>query len=262
MKNTFRSVRPGRYVVVSLLVVAFAFAGYAAFAGFGGSLTEVAIEIAPTAEGLFLIQTQDIESRLDDGPFGVLQGQAVKRIDIEALEAYLAADPFVREAQVYIRFDGTLHINIEQHEPILRVHDRHGADYYLSPTGAVLPMSKHAVARVPVLTGDVRSLNKAVLDTVPVEAFALAKAISDDELLRALVEQIEVKGGEYTLIPKLGTAEFLIGRLDGTKGLDDKLRRLHAFINGVYPESGWEHYQRVDLRYDGLAFAKQVKPGA
>ncbi len=259
MKNTTRSPRPGRYIIVSLLVVAFALASYSAVAGFGGRLTQVRIEIAPTAEGLFLIQDKDIERRLDDGPFGVLTGQSVKAVDVEALEAYLSADPFVRQAQVYVRFDGTLHINVEQHEPILRVHDRRGSDYYVSPEGAVLPLSKHAVARVPVLTGDVTPLQKALRDTLPIEAYALAKAIADDELFGALIEQIEVRKGEYTLVPKLGTTEFLLGR---PTDIDDKLRRLRAFINGVYPESGWDHYERVDLRYDGLAFAKQAKHGA
>ncbi len=255
MKNTIWPQRSGRYLVVSLLVVAFAFAGYAAFAGFGGRLTEVVIEIDPTAEGLFLIQNHDIERRLDDSPFGVLAGQSLKRVDVEALEAYLTADPFVRRAQVYVRFDGTLHVDIEQHEPILRVHDRRGADYYVSPEGAIVPLSKHAVARVPVLTGEVPSLERAVRDTMPIAAYPLAKRISEDELLRALVEQIEVKDGEYTLVPKLGSAEFLLGK---PVDLDAKLHRLEAFIKGVYPESGWDHYERVDLRYDGLAFAKQA----
>ena len=47
--------------------------------------------------------------------------------------------------------------------------------------------------------------------------------------------------------------------LDATV-FDDKLRRLRAFVDGVYPEKGWDYYRRVDLRYDGLAFG--TKPEA
>lgn len=255
MKQTLRSTRPWRYLVVSLLAVSFAFATYAAISGFGGRLEGIAIEIAPTAEGLFLIQDKDVERRLDDSPFGQLVGQSVKHIDLNAVEAFLTDDPFVDKAEVYVRYDGTLRVSIRQYEPILRVHDRRGVDYYLSPRGDVVPLSKHAVARVPVLTGQVRGFKAAANDSLPIPAFALAARIAGDPFLSAFVEQIDLRDGEYTLIPKIGTAEFLLGSLED---LDEKLHRLDAFVRGVYPDSGWEFYERVDLRYDGLAFGTKA----
>ena len=242
---------------MSCAAVAIALIAYALAGASSARLEQVAIEIAPTADGLFLIQTKDVERRLDDGPFGPLTGASVEGVDIHALEAYLSADPFVASAEVYVRYGGTLHIAIEQYEPLLRVHHRAGADYYVSPDGTVLPLSKHAVARVAVLTGEVPSFEDAARDSLPIEAHALAAAVAADPLLHPLVEQIDLQDGEYTLIPKLGSARFVLGDLDD---LDGKLRRLRAFVSGVYPEKGWDYYTRVDLRYDDLAFG--TKPGA
>ena len=252
-----RSARPRRATLVSCAAVALALIAYALTGASGARLERVAIAIAPTADGLFLIHTKDVERRLDDGPFGPLTGQDISDVDVRALEAYLAEDPFVASAEVYVRYDGTIHVDLVQYEPILRVHDRGGADYYVSPEGTVLPLSKHAVARVAVLTGEVPAFGDAARDSLPIDAHALAIAIAADPLLAPLIEQIALDGGEYTLIPKLGSGQFVLGTLDG---LDAKLDRLRAFVTGVYPEKGWDYYGRVDLRYDGLAFG--TKPGA
>lgn len=253
-----RSARPGRATLVATLAAVFALAAYTFSGTRAARLTRLAIEIAPTTEGLFLIRTKDLERRLDDGPYGALTGTPIGELDVRAVEAYLEADPFVAAAEVYLGHDGTAHVTVRQHDPILRVHDRGGADYYLAPDGTVLPLSKHAVARVPVLTGAVPGFEAAARDSTPIPAHALAVAVAADPLLRALTEQIDVSpAGEYTLVPKLGTGRFVLGDL---RGLDDKLRRLRAFVDGVYPEKGWDYYRRVDLRYDGLAFG--TKPEA
>ncbi len=254
MKTLNRSSRPVSYLTAACLVAGLAFATYVLFTRFGGRLTEVIIEIEPTRDGLFLIQQLDIERRLDESPYKAILGHSVKHVALDELENYLSEDPFVASAEVYVRFDGRMYVTIEQHEPILRVHDRSGADYYVSPVGDVLPLSKHAVARVPVLTGDVRPFNKAVRDTTAIDAYVLAQRLAADELFGPLIEQIELRHGEYTLVPKVGNGVYLIGDLDD---LDAKLDRLKTFILGVYPETGWEYYSRVDVRYDKLAFGQR-----
>lgn len=249
-----RSARPRRATLVSLAAVALAIVAYALAGSSTARLQRVAIEVAPTGDGLFLIQTKDLERRLDEGPFGPLTGADVDVVDVEALEDYLAEDPFVASAEVYVRYDGTVHVAIAQYEPILRVHDRGGPDYYVSPDGTVLPLSKHAVARVPVLTGEVRPFKDAARDSLPIPAHALALALAGDELLGPLVEQVDLRGGEYTLIPKLGSGRYVLGPLDDLEG---KLHDLRAFVLGVYPDKGWDYYGRVDLRFEDLVFGTQ-----
>jgi len=254
MKNTLRPAGLQRYFVVALLFGAFTLAAYAALTRQASRVTDVVVEIQPTADGLFLIQGQDVTKRLDSGPQGALIGQAIPQLAYEPLERLLELDPYVAGAELYTGFDGKLHVTIEQNEPVLRVHHRGGPDYYVGPTGDVLPLSKHDVARVMVLTGNVRPFKEAVGDTVAIEAYRLARIIEQDELLRPLIEQIDLRGGEYTLIPKLGSAEFRLGKLDR---LPAKIDRLKIFLQGVTPEVGWEMYQSIDLRYDGQVVCRK-----
>jgi len=254
MKQPLRSARPWSYLAVALLFAGFTFAVFAALTRHAGHVTDVVVEVQPTPEGLFLIESKDIEQRLDAGPQGALLGQTIKDLALEDLERFLELDPFVADADLYTGFDGNLHVTILQNEPILRVHNRRGTDYYIGPGGDVLPLSKHDVSRVPVLTGQVANFEDAVADSTALEAFVLADALRSDDLLHGLIEQIELKEGAYTLIPKLGTAAIKVGDLDN---LDNKLHRLRIFLRGALPEVGWEAYSHIDLSYAGQVVCRK-----
>lgn len=257
MKHQLQSTRLWRQLLMALGFGAFTLAAFAALTRQSSRVTDVVVEIQPTSEGLFLIQGSDVTQRLDGGPQGALIGQAINQLAFAPLEQVLEQDPYVQNADLYTGFDGKLHVTITQTEPILRVYHRGGQDYYIGPTGEVLPLSKRDVARVPVLTGTVPSFKEAVADSFAIAAYPLAKALHQDELLSALIEQIVVRKGEYTLTPKLGTASIRLGELTN---LDNKLDRLHTFLHGVTPELGWDAYRSVDLRYDGQIVCQ--KPGA
>lgn len=252
--KTLRPARPWRYLVVASLLCAFGIVAVNALTAGGEFVRDVAVEIRPTPDGLFLIEAADVRDRLDAGPQGVLAGQPVGAIAFDRLEAFLRRDPFVAHAELYTGYDGVLRVVIEQKQPVMRVHDRRGADYYVGPAGEVLPLSKHDVARVPVMTGDVRPFAEAAADSFALDAFALASALAGDALLAPLIEQVDRRGGEYVLVPKLGSARFAVGDLED---LDDKLHRLRAFLLGALPEVGWEHYETLDLRYGGQVVAKR-----
>jgi len=233
-------------MMVGALVASFAFAGYAGFTRLSNRVVDVVVEIQPTPTGNFLIEGSDIQKRLDAGPHGALIGQSIDKLKLALLEQFLLEDPFVADADIYTGFDGKLNVRITQCQPILRVHHRTGNDYYLGPHGEVLPLSKHDFARVPVLTGDVPSFKEAIADSFALEVFVLAKAINEDELFSALIEQIDYRRGDYILVPKLGAADITLGSLDD---LDKKLHKLKAYIQGVIPSKGWDAYENVDLRY-------------
>ena len=249
-----RPARPWRYLVVAALIAAFGTVAFNALTAGGEYVRGVVVEVLPTPDGLFLIEAGDVRDRLDAGPYGVLAGQPVGGIGFERLEAFLREDPFVASAELYTGYDGVVRVIIEQKRPVMRVHDRRGADYYVGPSGEVLPLSKRDVARVPVLTGEVTPFAEAAADSFALDAYALARALADDALLAPLIEQVDRRGGEYVLVPKLGTAHFRVGALTD---LDDKLYRLRAFLLGALPEVGWEHYESLDLRYGGQVVAKR-----
>lgn len=259
MKQTLQSTRLWRRAVVGVLVAAFTFAAYAGFTRLGNRVVDVVVDIQPTPTGSFLIEGSDIQKRLDAGPQGALIGQSIDKLELSALETFLREDPFVTDADIYTGFDGKINVSVIQCQPILRVHHRTGNDYYLGPKGEVLPLSKHDFARVPVLTGDVPSFKEAIADSLALEVFVLAKAIHEDALFAALIEQIDYRRGEYILVPKFGAADITIGSLED---LDHKLYKLKAYMHGVLPEKGWEAYENIDLRYKKqvIATANEKRP--
>lgn len=259
MKTTLRLAGPWRQFVLVALVAAFTLAAYAALTRHGGRVIDVVVEIQPTPDGLTFIQGVDVQRRLDSGSDGALIGQVTKDLDLEQLELFLEEDPFVSQADLYVSFDGSLHVSIVQNEPLLRVHHRTGSDYYLGPKGEILPLSKHSVARVPVLTGDVRPFKLAVRDSVAMEVYRLAVALSKDELYHPLIEQIEVRNGSYTLVPKFGTASVTLGSLDH---LEEKLARFKTYLKVGAPEVGWEVYENIDLSYAKQVICRKRKPNA
>ncbi len=246
MKQKLQSTRLWRRTLVGLLVAAFTLAAYAGITRLGSRIVDVVVDIQPTPTGSFLIESSDIEKRLDAGVHGALIGQSIDKLELSELEDFVREDPFVDDANIYTGFDGVLNVRITQREPILRIHHRTGSDYYLGPNGDILPLSKHDNVRVPVLTGDVPSFKEAIADSLTLEVFVLAKALYDDELFSALIEQIDFRRGEYILVPKLGSSDISLGDLTY---LDKKLYKYKAYIQGVVPEMGWDAYKNIDLRY-------------
>lgn len=235
-----------RRLFFGFLVAAFTFAAYAGFTRLGNRVVEVVVDVQPTPTGSFLIETSDVLKRLDAGPQGALIGQSIDKLELAALEEFLRKDPYIENADLYTAFDGKINVFVTQCQPILRVHHRTGDDYYIGPNGEVLPLSKRDFARVPLLTGDVPSFEEAIGDSLGIDAFLVAKAIHEDELLSALIEQIDYRRGEYYLVPKLGAADITLGSLED---LDYKLHKFKAYIKGVLPEKGWDAYENIDLRY-------------
>jgi cell division protein FtsQ len=81
----------------------------------------------------------------------------------------------------------------------------------------------------------------------------MARAISSDSLLSALVEQVDmdpVKG--FVMVPKVGEHSIVAG--DG-RDLADKFRRLKLFYQQVMSRTGWSSYRELDLRFRGQVVA-------
>jgi cell division protein FtsQ len=258
MKQTLQPARLWSRILVGFLVASFTLAAYAGITRLGSRIVDVVVDIQPTPTGSFLIEGSDIKKRLDAGVNGALIGQPIDKLELSELEDFVREDPFVAEANIYTGFDGILNVRIIQREPILRIHHRTGNDYYLGPNGEILPLSKHDNVRVPVMTGDVPSFKEAIADTATLEVFVLAKALQEDELFSALIEQIDYRRGEYVLVPKLGTSDVTLGDLSD---LENKLYKYKAYMQGVVPEMGWDAYNNIDLRYGdqviGTANAKR-----
>lgn len=218
----------------------------------GAQVSGIVVDIEPLADGNYLINEEDIPLLLEERFALPITAFPVGEVNIERLERVLEEDPFVRSAEAYMDADNRIQIELQQREPVLRVIDNNGLNYYLDETGAKLPPSKHYAMHLRVATGNLPPYEEDFLsneDHLLNGIYALNQLISEDEFLDALIEQIYVnKRGELILSPKVGKQTILFGRYQKAA---DKLNRLKVFYREGLPYKGWQLYKSFDLRYEG-----------
>lgn len=213
---------------------------------------QIVIHITPLEGDSTLIKPTDI-LRTIDRSFGYpLTSIPIGEIDVQRLEKVLEEDPIISNADAYVDGDNNLTINIEQREPVLRIIDNNGLNYYLDGAGAKMPLSKHFSPRVLVASGNIPPHTPEFLKKKrhPLkDLFELAQMIRSDEFLNAMIEQIHVNNrGEFILAPMLGNQTILFGRMTDP---EDKLKRLKTFYEEVMPYEGWQKYTTINLKFKG-----------
>ncbi len=208
--------------------------------------------VEPLPGGEKLISERDVRSALVRA-FGTgIENTDMQSLEIDLMERTLEADPFVRNAEMYVDQNNTLHVEIEQREPVLRVLDNQGGNYYLDGNGVKMPPSKNFAARVLVATGNVspytpefREKRRSTLK----DAFHITEVVNADPFLSRFIQQIHVNNaGEFILVPLVGDQKILLG---SARKLDDKLARLKTFYQKAMPYTGWQMYERINLKFDG-----------
>ncbi|MGM0530126.1 MAG: cell division protein FtsQ/DivIB [Bacteroidota bacterium] len=189
-------------------------------------------------------------------------GEPVKNINTKKLEGYLNEREVIRQAEVYFTADGTLHLEINQRNPIVRVVNERGRSYYIDDEGAIIPLSSSYSSHVLVVSGAITEFNEVARkdrlnctenkneeeDYSICEIYELAKFIHEDSFWKSQIEQIyRNKEGEYELIPRVGSHLILFGDFEDYR---EKLRNLRAFYNKGLNNVGWNQYLKINLKYD------------
>ena len=214
--------------------------------------SELRITITDEAEARFITK-QEIRQTIIDTFQHNLGGVPIGSINVKRVEEVLERNPFIDNADVFVDITNHVNIKISQRKPVVRIIDLRGTSYYLDEKGRYMGVSKHYTARVPVVTGFIRSdmPNLAAIDIRhPLNPlFLMVLAIQKDNFLSAQIEQIYIdKEGEFTLITKLGDAKILLG---DAQDLVEKFKRLKIFFREAVPYEGWTKYKTVNVKFNG-----------
>ncbi len=215
-------------------------------------ISSVEVYIKPLSGGASLLNENMVRQRLV-GAFGnALRGIEIGELDLLRVEQVVEEDPFVANADAYIAQNGDLHLRVEQREPILRVLDNNGGNYYLDKTGAMIPFSPLHTPRVLVATGHVAPYTADFLtkkkNTLR-QVFQLALMLQNDPIWSVFIQQIHLnQAQEFILIPLVGDQKIFLGNL---RNVEDKMRRLKIFYQEGMPYAGWRKYESISLKYDG-----------
>ena len=223
----------------------------------GSEVKQLEIVINPLPGGYRLIDTSDVR-KLIFRSFGYhLEGQKQNIVNIDRLERILIDDAFVLDAEVHINRQREVKIEVWQREPVIRIIDNNGLNYYLDKEGIKLPLSKHFTARVLVATGNLPPHSTDFLEKethLLKDLFQLAHLIRADEFYRSLIEQVHTNAGGFTLVPKVGDQKIRFGKIEGAV---EKLERLKIFYENGLAYEGYAKYKNLDLRYEGQVVAQK-----
>ncbi len=198
----------------------------------------------------FFIDKQEIEGILQTNGHALV-GVKMDSINLNDLEEKLKANPFIESAKVYTDMDGTINVEISQRQPILRIMNAEGRDFYVDQHGLKIPLSANFTARVMVANGYIDERFSGGIDTlskpIGLALFKTADYIRKDSLWDAQIAQLYVnKDREIELIPRVGNNRILLGDADS---LEVKFRNLLAFYKKALPQVGWDTYKVINIKY-------------
>jgi cell division protein FtsQ len=216
------------------------------------------------------IEREEIDAILKQGQ-GKLIGRSLEDINIHEIERSLKDNPYIAFAKVYTDMDGVIHIEVKQRQPVLRILNAGGQDYYIDRNGLKMPMSPNFTANVLVATGNILEGFGGKVDTLmtPLAAdlYKTALFMKNDTLWDAQIEQIYVKDNfDIELVPRVGNQRIVLGSADS---LARKMNNLLAFYKQAMPLVGWNAYKTINLkyinqvvceRYDSLELKQAAKP--
>lgn len=212
----------------------------------------VDIQIEPLEDTTLLIQQGDVMLSLDRS-FGYrFVERPIREVDVERIERVLEQEPFIKDADVYINADNIIKIYITQRQPILRIIDKNGLNYYLDESGYKMPLSKHYATRTLVATGNIPPHVPDFLERekhLLKDLFLLTQYIREDAFWSSMIEQIYLNdSGDFVFVPLMGRQRIIFGSIEDK---EEKFRNLEAFYDRAVPVYGWKKYQTINLKFRG-----------
>lgn len=180
----------------------------------------------------------------------ILVGEAVGELPFKEIEADLAENPYISQAEVFGNFTGVVNLEVWLRRPLVRVIREDGGSIYVSQEGVVLPTSEDYSSRVILLTG--KGTEPMHADSFWTEGYGeellgMIHFINDDPFWKAQVSQIEVEeDGDLILIPQVTKQKILFGR---PEDYEKNFKKLMVFYDRILPQKGWNYYTEVNLKF-------------
>jgi cell division protein FtsQ len=224
---------------------------------------QIKITIADSSKYHFVTK-RDIQNTMVMSSGGIV-GKTVKDLDIPGIEGSLIKYRELKDAEVYMAIDGTMHVYADQRNPIMRLIPDAGGDYYLDNEGVVVRSRNLYAPRLHIVGGDLTITQKmlagtSVLDTsiknsILKDIYYLVKFINGDSFWSAQIDQIYVVNrDQIDLVPRVGNHIVHLGTAENFEG---KLRNLRVFYDKVMPEVGWNKYSSINLSYKDQIVCKR-----
>lgn len=196
------------------------------------------------------IEIEEIDAILKQSQ-GDLIGRNLKQLNLHEIEKNIAANPYIGFVKVYADMNGTVYVEIKQRQPILRIVNAGGQDYYVDSNGLKMPVSPNFTANVIVATGFILEGFNGRVDTLMTflgkDLYQTARFLNTDSLWEAQIEQLYInEKNDIEMIPRVGKQRIIIGN---AQGIETKMKNLLAFYKQAMPKVGWNTYHTINLKF-------------
>lgn len=214
----------------------------------------------PEVENYFVQESQI--RQMIASMYGQVENTPARSVDINRLEKLMYANPWVKKAEVFMTINGELNIELEQKEPVLRIINMRGENFYMDSEGNLMPWSARFTPRQLTATGNISEtfqrwkrirmseiINNDTLKTRTIldDLYNMASFILADEFWTAQVDQIYVNANrELELVPKAGEHKIIFGTDDE---LAEKFWKLKTFYKEGLNYTGWNKYDTLNLKF-------------
>lgn len=187
----------------------------------------------------------------------LILGEPYHKINLQALENKLKRNPFIQNAELFIRPDRALQVNVELKEVAARVFENNGKSYYIDFQGKKIPLSPNYTARTILIRGDFKEENKHryIQNEHLRNSLPLLKFISQHSEFSLIISELKIsEEGNIELYPELGNFVIDFGSLENYQ---QKLQNLWLFYKNVLPKVGWNYYDRIVLKYNNQILGRK-----
>lgn len=180
-----------------------------------------------------------------------LPSSMIRDIDLTAVEKAAAKSPYLRQCEASTAIGGAVVIHAVQRRPIVRVVTG-SREYYLDGQCRQVPISNIGTSDVIIASGDITPHSKGERSV-----WTLAQYLDNHPDQSVLFDQIyRDNHGILYLTPKLGNHIVEIG---DTSLMEDKFERLMAMYSRGLPQTGWNTYNLISVRYRGQIIGRRPK---
>ncbi|ALM49716.1 cell division protein FtsQ [Flavobacterium psychrophilum] len=171
--------------------------------------------------------------------FGSIKSIRKDKLDLNSVEKSLDKNPMIDKAEVYATVDGKLKAIISQRKPIARIFQGSNS-FYIDQKGSKMPLSESYTARVPLVTGEVDSIDKQKLNK-------LLNYINDDGFLKKNIIGLEVKStGSLRMKTRNYGYEIVFG---SPVNIEKKFNNYKAFLQDAVKDTLIDQYKTINLKF-------------
>ena len=170
----------------------------------------------------YFLNKDEVYSLITENESGMVIGASYDKIDLRTIENRINENVYVENAQAYIDLNGIMTVDVFMKEPIARILNSSGKDFYLCKNNELIPTSRLFTSRVLLVNGSYfrnRKLSQLTSDKTFVEIMNMIHYINNDPFWRAQIAMMTVDdNGDLRLLPQVTKQEIEFGKAENITG--------------------------------------------